>query len=111
MTDKPNDKQKEKPLVFCENCRYYACDMEKCGFKKGEKVTPVEITDVYASPKEDNKHNDCPHYEEPREYSTIDQVAFFMIFPAGFFAVIFESGLFGILALLLFIYFIWRHSS
>lgn len=66
---------KKEILVFCENCRYYADDMKKCGFKKGEKVTPVEITDVYASPKEDNKHNNCRYYKEPREQSRLECAA------------------------------------
>ena len=64
--------KKEKPLVFCKNCRHYAYDMDKCNFRKGEKVTPVKVKDLYASPREDNKHNDCRYYKEPRKRSRLE---------------------------------------
>lgn len=110
MTGKPNDKQKEESPVFCENCRYYADDVEKCGFEKGTKITPVEIADIYASPEKDNKHNDCRYYKENEQCSGMERIEVLVFLTSLLLLILFKDIIWLLLAMGLFIRWVWRAS-
>ena len=105
------DKQKKKPLLFCENCRYYDEDKKKpCDFKTGENVTPIGRTPLYADPEEDNKHNNCPHYEEFGTPSRLNVVLFVFLLSAAV-VLLFDSIFVGFLFLGTVLYVFRRTTS